>query len=322
MKALVLEAINAELKLKEVTQKKAQEDDIIVNVHAAALNHRDVWITKGMYPGLKFPCVLGSDAAGTYEDRAVIIDPSFDWGDNPAVQNDQYNILGLPRDGSFAETVAVPLSHLADKPEHLSFSQAAALPLAGLTAYRALFSRAKLQSGEKVFISGIGGGVALFAFQFALAAGAEVYVSSSSEEKIQKAIAMGAKGGFNYKNEGWAKEASKQNGGFDVIIDSAGGAGFKNLVYIANPGGRISIYGGTRGKISDISPQIIFWKQLSILGSTMGHAGEFKEMVAFVNQHKIIPIIDSVYPIEKANEAFDKMDKGLQFGKIVLQIRE
>jgi NADPH:quinone reductase-like Zn-dependent oxidoreductase len=205
-------------------------------------------------------------------------------------------------------------------PAHLSFEEAAALPLAGLTAYRALFSRAQLQAGEKVLISGIGGGVALFACQFAIAAGAEVYVTSSAQEKIDKAIRMGAKGGANYTEEKWAKPFGKAVGGFDVIIDSAAGDGFGNLVKLCNPGARIVIYGGTRGPWNGVSPQIVFWKQLNIMGSTMGSSEEFQAMIDFVSRHKIIPIIDGIYPIEKAAEAFDRMNQGLQFGKIVLTI--
>ncbi len=320
MKSLVLDGINKAPEYRAYGKAAAQDGEVLVQVKAAALNHRDVWITKGMYPGLQFPCVLGSDVAGLHEERAVVINPSFSWGDNPAVQDMSYNILGLPRAGGFAEYVSVPESHLFDKPTHLTWAQAAALPLAGLTAYRALFSRANLKSGEKVLISGIGGGVALFAFQFALAAGAEVYVTSSSEEKIAKAIALGAKGGANYKDEGWHKKFVQQHDGADVIIDSAGGEGFKSLIFVANPGARIAIYGGTRGKIPAISPQILFWKQLSILGSTMGHAAEFSDMVDFVAKHKIVPVIDSEFPIENAGAAFERMDKGLQFGKIVLRV--
>lgn len=144
-------------------------------------------------------------------------------------------------------------------------------------------------------VTGIGGGVALFAAQFALAAKADVWVSSGDDDKIEKAIALGMQGGENYKNIDWHKNLQQKSGGFDVIIDSAGGDGFSYLMDIANAGARIGIYGGTVGKINNISPQKIFWKQLNIFGSTMGNHQEFTEMLNFISTHKIKPVIDSIY---------------------------
>ncbi len=319
MKALVLEELNKGLNYKEI-QPESKAGEVTVQLKAAALNHRDVWITKGLYPGIEFGTILGSDGAGLYNNKKYIINPSFDWGDNPRVQSGRYNILGLPRPGTFAESVSVPEENLVPMPEHLSWQQAAALPLAGLTAYRALFSRCELKAGENVLISGVGGGVALFAFQFAVAAGANVWVTSGSEEKIEKAISLGAKGGVNYKNEDWFKELMRRSGGVDVIIDSAAGDGFKQFIKVANPGGRIAFYGGTKGKINGLNPQLIFWKQLNIFGSTMGSPEEFKKMVSFVNEYKVIPVVDSTFELSNGNAALERMDAGKQFGKIVLNI--
>ncbi|MEO1411572.1 MAG: zinc-binding dehydrogenase [Bacteroidota bacterium] len=320
MQALGVLAADQGVQLHEAPEPQVGEGEVMVDIAAAALNHRDVWITKGQYPGIAFPTILGSDGAGRIGDREVIINPSFDWGDNPAVQGADYNILGLPRNGCFAERVAVPAEQVYDKPEHLTMAQAAALPLAGLTAYRALFTRAQVRAGERVLISGVGGGVALFACQFALAIGAEVFVTSSSEEKIARAVELGAQGGANYRTEDWAKAFGKQTGGFDVIIDSAGGEGFKNLVRLCRPGGRIAFYGGTRGKFPALSPQILFWKQISILGSTMGNATEFAAMVDLVRDKQIVPVVDREFALAEGPAAFDRMDQGLQFGKIVLTI--
>ncbi len=321
MKALVLEGEKQVLQYKEFDNPRPENGKVIVNVKAAALNHRDVYVTQGLYPGIVYPIILGSDGVGFYEGREVIINPSLNWGKNPNYQQKNYKILGLPDNGTFAEQVLVPKTQIYDKPAHLSFEQAAALPLAGLTAYRALFTKCQLQKGEKVLISGIGGGVALFACQFAIAAGATVYVTSGSEEKLAKAIKLGAKGGANYKSEDWQKELTNQAGGFDVIIDSAAGDGFSNFLKVANPGCRIAIYGGTRGKIQNLSPQILFWKQISIFGTTMGNDDDFKNMLDFVNQHQIIPVVDSVFDLKDGNAALDRMDKGLQFGKIVLFVK-
>lgn len=330
MKAIILTEKKAALQLSDLPIPSISADEVLIKVHAAALNRRDYYIQQGQYPGIKFPLILGSDGAGkvvevgenvpkTWQNQAVIINPSHKWGENEQVQAKHFQILGLPEHGTFAEYVKVPYQYLAEKPMHLSFEQAAAIPLAGLTAYRALFSRANLQTGENVLITGIGGGAAVFALQFALAKGANVYVTSSSAEKIEKAISLGAKGGVNYKDTDWHKQLQALAGGFDVIIDSAGGEGFPFLIDIANPGGRIAIFGGTRGLIPNISPQKIFWKQLSILGSTMGSNADFAAMISFVIQHEIVPVIDSVFPLEMAQTAIEKMGNSGQMGKIVLE---
>lgn len=320
MKALILRALKSPVLFEELETPKAAEGESVVEVKAAALNHRDVWITKGLYPGITFPAIMGSDGAGTVDGREVIINPSLNWGENPRVQGKDYQILGLPSAGTFATHVVVPTSHLYDKPAHLTFEQAAALPLAGLTAYRALFTKCQLKAGENVLISGVGGGVALFACQFAIAAGANVYVSSSSEEKIAKAVEMGAKGGANYKSENFVKELKSASGGFDVVIDSAAGDGFGGLVKMCRPGARVAFYGATRGAINGLDPRTVFWKQISIFGSTMGTTKEFEAMVDFVAQHKIVPVVDSVYELRDGNAALKRMDEGLQFGKIVLKV--
>ncbi len=320
MKALQLTEKNQTPVLSEVPAPKAEKSQKVVQIKAAALNHRDVWIVKGMYPGIKFPAILGSDGAGLVDGREVVIQPGINWGIDQRFQQKDYHILGLPENGTFAESVGVNEDQLFDKPSHLSFEEAAALPLAGLTAFRVLFSRCQVQSGEKVLITGIGGGVALFCLQFALAIGAEVYVTSGRPDKIERAITLGAKNGVIYKEADWSEKLEKIAGGFDVIIDSAGGEGFAKLVKLCNPGARIGIYGGSNGVISGVSPQLIFWRQISILGSTMGSDQDFEQMLAFVNRHKIIPIVDTVFPIEEGALAFERMARGEQFGKIVLKV--
>jgi zinc-binding alcohol dehydrogenase/oxidoreductase len=322
MKALVLVGKNEPLAYQDVKIPQITEGAVLVKLKAAALNHRDVWIQKGLYAGLKFPTILGSDGAGELLDGTpVILHPGRGWGDTPRFQSKNYEILGLPVDGTFAEYTLVPPQYLAPKPAHLTYEQAAALPLAGLTAYRALFTKCQAKAGDKVLISGIGGGVALFALQYAIAAGCEVWVTSSSEEKIEKAVQLGAKGGFNYKTEGWAKAATAQTGGFDVVIDGAVGAGFAEIVKACAAGARLCFYGGTAGALTGVSPQIIFYKQLTIMGSTMGSPEEFVKMIKFVKKHKIVPIVDSVYPLAEGNAALTHMDMGQQFGKIVLSIQ-
>lgn len=330
MQAIQLTENKAPLKFNKVDTPEPKAGQVRIQLKAAAFNRRDFWIQQGMYPGIYYPCILGSDGVGIIEalgegesnlqvGQEVILDPSLNWGDNPNVQGRDYQILGLPHPGTFAEYLCVDATQIHPRPPHMSWTEAAALPLAALTAWRALSTRGQLQAGQKVLITGIGGGVALTALQLAKAMGAEVYVTSGHDLKIEKAKAMGATAGSNYKAEDWDKELKVQAGSFDLIIDSAGGEGFSKLVKLAKAGGKIVFYGGTRGKFT-INPQIVFWKQLSLLGTTMGSNEEFAQMLSFVNQHKIIPVVDEVFPLSQAEQAIQKLKDSSQFGKVVLEI--
>lgn len=331
MKAALLEEKGTPVQIKVVPDPEPRAGEVVVAVRAAALNHRDVWIHKGLYAGLKFPIIVGSDGAGVVSrvgaevdpdlvGQEVILNPSHNWGENEQAQSAAFKILGLPENGTLAQLVKVEARYLVPKPAHLNFEEAAALPLAGLTSYRALFKRAGLRPNEKLLITGIGGGVASLGFQFALAQGAEVYVTSSDDYKVQLALDRGAKGGVNYKQESWVEKLKEQAGGFDVLLDSAGGEGFAGLLELAAPGGRIAIFGATRGALRELPTRKIFWKQLSILGSTMGSETDFADMIAFVEQHQLKPIIDQVFPFEEAEAAFRRMDEGQQSGKIIIRV--
>lgn len=320
MKALVLNQLHQPLDYQDMDTPHAATGEALVRLHAAALNRRDWWITQGQYSRIQLPVILGSDGAGTYRGKRVVINPSLDWGDNPRFQGERYRVLGLPENGTFAEYICIPRRNIAPMPEHLSWEQAAALPLAGLTAYRVLFTRCRLRAGEKVLISGVGGGVALMALQFALAAGASVWVTSGSDDKIERAVQLGANGGVNYRAPEWDKQLRATAGRFDVVVDSAGGDGFATLLALCDPGARMGVYGGSLGKINGLSPQILFWKQVSILGSTMGTASEFRKMLAFVSQHQLIPVVDAVFELAHGNQAMERMAGSDQFGKIVLKI--
>ncbi|MCO6476595.1 MAG: zinc-binding dehydrogenase [Phaeodactylibacter sp.] len=323
MKALLFTGVKEPLVYTDVELPEYDEETFgVVDLKAAALNRRDYWITRGLYPGLRFPSVLGSDGCGVYDGEEVVINPSIHWGDDPRFYTDDYFILGMTEDGTFAEKVAVRKKNIYPKPAHLTAEQAAALPLAGLTAYRVLFSRCHARAGDKVLISGIGGGVALFACQFAIAVGAEVYVTSSLAEKIEKAVALGAKGGANYQNAGAMDALKKEAGGFDVVIDGAGGDGFNQLLKMCRKGARIGVYGATAGAWNGVSVPNVFFKQLSIYGSTMGSDAEFGQMLDFVSTHKIVPVVDRIFGLQDGNEAVQMMKKNPQFGKIVLRIGE
>jgi zinc-binding alcohol dehydrogenase/oxidoreductase len=331
MRALQLTAVN-QLAISAVPDPAPAPDEVVVALKAAALNHRDVWIKTGQYAGLKFPSIPGSDGAGVvmaagsreHEEwigRDVIINPSFGWGPSEHAQDPKFTILGLPREGTLAEKIAVPVTQLSPKPAHLSWEEAAALPLTGLTAYRAVFSRAGLKPTDRVLITGIGGGAAVFALQFALLVGAEVWVTSSSPEKIARAVALGAKGGFDYTKADWAAEAAKAVAGFDVIVDSAGGEGFEKLLDLSAPGARVVFFGATRGNPSLLPMRKVFWRQISLLGTTMGSPGDWRAMVEFTTLHRLKPVISEVFPFARVADAFALMERGGQFGKIVTRIQ-
>lgn len=317
MKAVVLTQEKQLPEFIDIDHPVIQEDEVIVALKASALNHRDVWITKGMYPGIKTPCVMGSDGVGTYDGKDYIINPGLYWGEDERFQADDFQVLGMPKDGTFAEAIAIEKKYLYEVPHHLDVYEAAALPLAGLTAYRTLFTRCQVKPSDTVLISGVGGGVAQFALQYAAAIGCDVWVTSGSDDKIEQAVRLGAKGGVNYKGGDWYKELLKLSGGIDVVIDSAGGDGFQHFVKLCNPGGRIGFYGASLGKYNNLNPQLLFWRQISILGSTMGSDKDFKDMLDLVSKYKIKPVVDSVINLSDAVEGFKKMDSGDQFGKIV-----
>ncbi|HWZ17134.1 MAG TPA: zinc-binding dehydrogenase [Mucilaginibacter sp.] len=330
MNAIVLEAADKPLVLKEVEKPALKPGEVLVKIKAAALNRRDYWITVGKYAGIKYPSILGSDGAGIVAEagsdaekewmgREVIINPSHNWGDHPEFQSKDFKILGLPEDGTFAEYVKVKAEYLHPKPTHLTWEQAAALPLAGLTAYRALFTKGRVTKKDKVLVTGAGSGTGSIAVQLAHAAGCQVFVTSGWGEKIERAKHLGAVAGVCYKAQDWAEQLQHLSGGFDVVIDSALGEGFGKLPDICNPGARIVIFGGTAGDIPALNGRKIFWKQLQLLGTTMGTSDEFATMVSFVNEHQVIPVIDEIFPLADAQRAVNKMGHSSQFGKIVLQ---
>lgn len=333
MKAVVAAGREQPLQIQELERPVAGKDEVIVQVQAASFNHRDWWIRQGQYANLRYPVTLGSDCSGIVTEvgegvpqswllQEVIVNPGMNWGTNPAFHSPEFKILGLPDDGCFAQYVKLPASALFRKPAYLSFEEAAALPLAGLTGYRALFSKGELKKGDRVLLTGIGGGVAILMLQMAVAAGAHVHVTSGEEYKIERARQLGASGGITYTTEGWHKLLQVSTEGFDLIIDSAAGEGFRHFIDLARPGARIVFFGGTQGAITQLNPQKIFWKQLQIKGTTMGTPEEFEQMLQLFEKHHIRPVIDQIYPMEQADEAIQKLKDASQFGKIVLSIKQ
>jgi NADPH:quinone reductase-like Zn-dependent oxidoreductase len=328
MKSVVISAKDSAISTIDIPAPIPGPNDVLISLQASALNHRDVWIGKGMYAKIQYPVIPGSDGSGIVlasqsktvpVGTRVIINPNIAWGDNLEVQSSDYSILGMPSQGTMSELISVPADRVHPIPDHLTFEQAAALPLAGLTAYRAVFTKGLIGSGHNVLITGIGGGVALMALQFAMAAGANVYCTSGKQEKLDKAIALGASGGALYNQEEWPKQLQTiVPSGFDCIIDSAGGSHWNELTGLLKVGGRLVFYGATNGNVPNLSLQRLFWKQITICGSTMGSDAEFEMMLHFCKHHGIIPVIDSIFSIDEASTAFELMETGQQFGKIVL----
>lgn len=329
MKALVLRSES--FRIEEVETPQVNANQLMIKIKAAALNRRDQWIRQGKYAKIQLPAILGSDGMGevvttgegvsaSWIGKKVLINPNINWGNNNAFQAKEYHILGMPTQGTLAEYLVVNEDRVHEVPQHLSDEAAAALPLAGLTAYNALFNKGQVERGKKVLISGVGGGVAQMAFQLALAVGAKVWVSSSKEEVLQKCLEMGAEGTINYLDPDALKGVGKTVGGFDIIIDSACGEGMGALVQSLAPGGKLVFYGATQGVPASLPVHAMFWNHWSILGSTMGSDSDFEKMLEFVALNKLTPLIDRVYEFKAAVAAFDRMKDSLQFGKIVVKV--
>lgn len=333
MKAVSLTKLGGpeQLTLIETPTPEPQAGQVRVKLHAAALNRRDVWITLGQYPGIRLPCSMGSDGAGTIDQvgpdvptellgREVVIYPAYDWGANPRFPNPGFRVLGMPDPGTFAEFICVPASHVFPKPDFLNWEQAAALPLAGLTAWRALMTQAAAQPGETVLVTGIGGGVATFAMKWAVGLGARTFVTSGSADKLEQACRLGAAGGIDYHTENWSKQLAEITGGVDVIIDGTGGDNFPGCLALLKPGGRLVVYGATSGSPSAGLDMVrLFFRQTRIIGSTMGSPDEFAAMLDFVVKHHIEPVIDQVFPFDQVVAAHQRMLTAQHLGKIVLR---
>ncbi|KAJ3119587.1 hypothetical protein HK100_000243 [Physocladia obscura] len=314
---------------------------VLVKICAAALNHRDVYIREGQYPGIEYGSILGSDASGVIADAngslkwavgdTVLINPAKGWISQPSAPEDifGFKILGLAEDhGTFAEFISVHEDDVVRMPNHLTVAQGAALPLAGLTAYRALVSLGQCKRGDVVLIPGIGGGVALFALQFAVASGATVYVTSSSPSKIAKAVSLGAAGGVLYTSPTWPTELEsmvreQEQSSITLVIDGAAGNNVKSYVRVCAPGARICIYGAVSGSSGTLTFPYLWFKHLTIHGVCMGSRREFEEMVQFVGDKKVVPVVDFVLGtglsrLEGVEEAFTVMREGKQMGKIVV----
>ncbi len=333
MKAVVLSQAKGPeaLRIEEVETPVPQAGEVRVRLEAAALNRRDYWLTMGMYPGLRLPCIAGSDGAGIVDavgegadeallGREVLIYPARAWGDQQGFSGPAFRVLGMPDQGTFAEYICVPQPDVLARPRHLSWEQAAAVPLAGLTAWRAVTTQAEVKAGQKVLITGAGSGVSTFAILWCVQLGAEVYVSSGSQAKLDKARELGAVDGVSYRDADFPRQLRRKSGGFDVIIDSAGGEHINALLDTLNPAGRFVYFGATLGNASTgLEMARLFFRQIRIQGTMMGSPQEFKAMLDFLCEHKLAPVIDRVLPMDDIITAHKLMESFGQMGKIVVR---
>lgn len=335
MKALQLISPGV-IKLVDLDIPKATKGTVVLKVLYTALNRRDLWIVQGLYrkDHYKFPVTLGSDVCGEIFsvgegvnqpekllNKKVIVNSCFNWGTNQNHSSSDINILGMPQDGTYAEYIRVPLEKIYDMPPHLTPMEAAAIPLAGLTAWRACKVVGQIKEGDNVLISGIGGGVSLTALMFGVGMKANVYVTSSSQRKIDIAIKLGAKGGALYTQKDWSRTLFKETKGkgFQCVIDgSVGPNSWNEYMKIMALGGRLCFYGATAGPPEQLDVFRAFLKQISIIGCTMGSDKDFEEMVEFINTQKLKPYIECIYPFQRIDEAIISMDKGKHFGKIII----
>jgi NADPH:quinone reductase-like Zn-dependent oxidoreductase len=331
MKALYLETADGpeSVQVRDVETPTPKAGEVRVAIKAASLNHRELFITHGQYPGMTLPTTMGCDGAGVVDmigdgvtgaaiGDEVVMYPGRNWGANRHAPAADFGLLGMPFAGTVAEYVCVPVDNLAPKPKGLSFEEAAAVPLTGLTSWRALMFKGQLKAGETLLISGIGGGVATFGLAFAVALGANVYVTGESEDILARATAMGAKGGLLYTDPEWRRQVGKLTGGIDVVLDGAPSPSLANYVRAINPGARIVIYGSTAGNEVKFNATDIFLKSASIVGSQVGDPQDFKEMLTFVDKHQIKPVIERTYPLAQAREALLHLRDSHKFGKIVV----
>jgi zinc-binding alcohol dehydrogenase/oxidoreductase len=334
MKAIVVREPGGpdQLGLEEVSTPEPGPGEVVVALRAAALNRRDILVRSRPKMVEIMPFIPGSDGAGVVAavgpgvkrieaGDQVVIYPSLRWGILESHPGPEFEILGGPTNGTYAQFILIPAENLFPIPAHLSFEEAAAFPLAGLTAWRALITKAQVRPGERVLIPGAGSGVATFALQIAKMAGAAVYVTSHSDQKLQAALELGAAGGVNYTQADWpARIKDLSGGGVEVIIDSVGSATFNHNLDILLPGGRLVTFGTTSGSSTDLEIRKFYHRQISLIGTTMGSPQEFAEMLAAVNTGQIKPIIDRTFPLAEASEAHRRLEQRSQFGKIVLTV--
>lgn len=329
MKAVVHEKLASleGLSYRDMEEDQPKAGEVRVKLKTAGLNHRDLFVLH-RHKKEDPPLIIGSDGAGIIDaigdgvtnvqiGQEVMINPSLGWKEKSDAPPKGFEIVGLPFHGTFAEYIVVPAENVVQKPAYLTWEEAGVYSLAALTAYRALFTRGQVKPGMKVLIPGIGSGVATFLLQFAKASSATVYVTSRSEEKCKKALEIGADKAIN-SNEDWNNKLNGEK--MDLIIDCVGPATFSKSMNQLRRGGTIVTFGSSTGDEYKFNLRQFFGGQFNLLGSSMGSAEEYEEMLQFIQKHEIHPVIDHIYPLHEFKEAFERLDAAAQLGKIGFRI--
>lgn len=311
------------LSYSKVAELQPNAGEVRVKLKTAGLNHRDLFVLERHKPD-ESPLIIGSDGAGMIDavgkgvsgvqvGDEVIINPGLGWKEKSDAPPQGFQILGHPNHGTFAEQVVVPAGNVVLKPVYLTWEEAGVLSLAALTAYRALFTRGQIRSGMKVLIPGIGSGVATFLLQFAKVEGATVYVTSRSKEKCMRALELGADKALD-SNEDWEKALHGEK--VDLVIESVGAATFNKSLQQLRPGGTVVTFGASAGDVVQLNLREFFYGQWNLMGTTMGSAEEYKDMIQFITTHQIKPVLDHMYSLDQYEQAFNRMDSAEQLGKI------
>ena len=303
------------LRYEDAPDPVAGPGEVLVELHAASLNHLDVWVRKGL-PSVPKPHILGSDGAGIRVDTCerVVINPGLERGHRIIT-------IGEHTEGTHAELIAVPEANVHPIPDHVSFEEAAAFPLVFETSWRMLVTKAALQPDEWVLVWGIGGGVATASLAIAKALGANVVVTSSSDAKLERARELGADATVNHGTEDVAARVKElTGGGVHVVVETVGADTWQTSLAVARPAGRICVCGATSGPNPPANLHRMWWKQLTIYGSTMGTRSDFEAVLDLVVSGRAKPVIDTVLPLSEARAAHERMEAGEQLGKIVLTI--
>jgi NADPH:quinone reductase-like Zn-dependent oxidoreductase len=294
---------------------------VTVALRASALNWHDVLVRQGRY-GSPLPHIIGADGAGVRTDTGepVVVLPSLNWGGRDEAPGSGWEILGDHTAGTYAELVSVPADCLAPKPRGLNWAEAAALPLVGVTTYRALFVRGRLHEGESMLVVGAGGGIATMASALAVAAGASITVTSSSADTIERAVSAGARGGVLHNEPGWPEHAramSPNNAGFDLVLDPVGR--WSESVRALRPGGRLVVLGANAAQTAQMDVRSFYFGQFDLLGTTMGSSRDFAGLLDMIDRCSVrAPVIDREFPLDRAAKAHEYLEGGRTFGKCVL----
>jgi NADPH:quinone reductase-like Zn-dependent oxidoreductase len=325
------------VRIEEIPEPRPGPGEVLVRVRAAAMNHLDLWVRRGIPIETTMPHVGGSDVAGVVEELGegaagvqagdrVVVNPSLscgrcEWcvaGEVPLCP--EYRILGEHTDGGFTEAISVPAASVYRIPDAMSFEAAAALPISYMTAWRAVVGRARVRPGEDVLVLGASGGTAIAAVQVAKLAGARVFAVTSGAENVERVRAQGADVVYDRRETDFSKQVFQDTGrrGVDVVVENVGETTWKGSVRALARGGRLVCYGATTGPRGDLDLRVLFWKQIQVIGTTMASRPEFEAMLRSAFRGDLVPVIDSVLPLDEARAAHERLEAGGQFGKIVL----